>query len=63
MVKSAADKRILQALGIGVMLIIWLMIGTKGFSDIADLVHKEPDDFWRALVKYFLSNLAGGEGE
>ena len=39
------------------------MIVTKGFNDISLLVQSEPDDFWRALAKYFLGNLAGGDGE
>lgn len=62
MVKVTKGGRIQQALAILVMLVIWLMIVTKGFSDISVLVQNEPDDLWRALAKYFLNNLAGGAG-
>jgi hypothetical protein len=61
--KVSKGRRIQQALAILVMLVIWLMIVTKGFSDIAVLLQSEPDDFWRALAKYFFRNLAGGAGE
>jgi hypothetical protein len=34
----------------------------KGFTDILVLIQENPDDFWRALFKYFMANFAGGEG-
>jgi hypothetical protein len=34
----------------------------KGFTDIIVVIQENPDDFWRALFKYFMDNLAGGEG-
>jgi hypothetical protein len=52
--------RLQQVLAIAVMLVIWSVIVSKGYTDISLLLVEEPDDFWRALVKYFLSNMAGG---
>lgn len=63
MAKITKAGRLLQILAILAMLVIWLMIVSKGFSDISSLMQNEPDDFWRALAKYLLKNLAGGEGE
>jgi hypothetical protein len=61
--RAFKSGRIQQALAIVVMITIWLMITTKGFSDISILLQNEPDDFWRALAKYLLKNLAGGADE
>jgi len=35
---------------------------SEGFIDILILIQENPDDFWRALFRYFMDNLAGGEG-
>ena len=63
MVKSTKGGRLQQVIGIAVMLVISLMIVDKGYNDISILLEYERDDFWRALIKYFLSNMAGGAGE
>ncbi len=63
MSNAARGKRTLQALGILAMLVIVLVIGSKGFNDISALLDNQAHDFWRALAKYFLSNMAGGGGE
>lgn len=63
MIKAFKGRRIQQILGVFVMLVIVLVIAAKGFNEISALLENEPHDFWRALAKYFLSNLAGGGGE
>ena len=63
MVKVSKGGRVQQVLAIAVMLVIWMMIVTKGYTDISLLLVHESDDFWRALIRYFLSNLAGGAGD
>ena len=60
MVKATKGGRLQQVVGIAVMLVIWSMIVSKGYTDISLLLVYESDDFWRALARYFLSNLAGG---
>lgn len=56
------SKRIQQAVGIAVMLVIVILIASKGFCDVSMLLEEEPNDFWRALARYLLDNLAGGGG-
>lgn len=63
MIKLTTGGRFQQVLAIAVMLVIWLTIVTKGYGDITLLLQNEPDDFSRALVKYFLGNMAGGADE
>jgi hypothetical protein len=64
MVKVSKGRRLQQVLGIAVMIAIWIMIVTKGYTDISWLWVTEADDFWRALAKYFLNNMVPpGAGE
>lgn len=63
MPRARMGVTIRQVLGILVMLVIVVVIATKGFGDIRVIAREEPDDFWLALVRYFLDNLAGGGGE
>ena len=60
MAHATRGVMIRQVLGILVMLVIVIVIATKGFSDIRVIAREEPDDFWLSLTRYFLSNLAGG---
>jgi len=55
-------KRILQIFAILCICLILLTIYLKGFTDIFDLIQENPDDFLRVLLRYFMDNLAGGEG-
>lgn len=59
-VNSTRRVRILQVLGILVMVVIVVVIASKGISDIGALARDAPDDFWRALARYLLDNLAAG---
>jgi hypothetical protein len=56
------DKRILQILAILCICLILFIIYHKGFTDILVLIRENPDDFLRALLRYFIDNLAGGVG-
>ena len=56
-------KRILQALAIICICLMLFIIYHKGFADISVVIQENPDDFWRALFRYFMDNLAGGGGE
>ena len=60
-ITTTNGKRILQVLAI-LFCIILFIIYYKGFTDILVLIQENPDDFLRALFRYFLDNLAGGEG-
>lgn len=55
------SRRILQAAAILFMCFIALVIIDKGITDISVFMHNNPDDFWRALAKYLIGNLAGGD--
>jgi hypothetical protein len=55
-------KRILQILAILCICLILLAIYLKGCTDIFVLIQENPDDFLRVLLRYFMDNLAGGEG-
>jgi hypothetical protein len=55
-------KRILQILAILCICLILVIIYHKGLTDILVLIQENPDDFLRALLRYFMDNLAGGEG-
>ena len=61
-ITTTDGKRILQVLAIVCLCIILLIINYKEFTDILVLIQENPDDFWRALFKYFMDNLVGGEG-
>jgi hypothetical protein len=60
--RSSVTKRILQIVGILCICLMFSVIIHKGFNDISALIQKNTGDFWRALVRYFISNLAGGKG-
>jgi hypothetical protein len=45
------------------MCVISAVIVHKAFHDVSALLQQYPDDFWRALAKYALNNLAGGGGD
>ena len=60
MIKATKGGRLQQVVAIAVMLVIWAVIVSKGYTDISLLLLHESDDFWRALARYFLGNLAGG---
>lgn len=58
---SNAFKTLLQYLAVLCMAVIVAMLLHKGFTDISALAQKHSGaEFWLALGKYFLSNLAGG---
>lgn len=63
MVRTKNGGRVQQVLGILVMLVIVLVIAMKGFTDVSLIARESPDDFWRSLARYFLSNMAGGDGD
>jgi hypothetical protein len=58
--KSAATNWI-QAVGIVGLIVMALTIFHKGFALIAALARDYPGaEFWPALARYLISNLAGG---
>jgi len=59
---TTIGERILQILAILCLGIMLFIICYKGFTDILVLIKENPDDFWCALFRYFMGNLAGGEG-
>jgi len=61
-ITTTDGKRILQVLAILCLCIILFIINYKGFTEIIVVIQENPDDFWRALFRYFMDNLAGGEG-
>ena len=61
-ITTTDGKRIMQVLAILCLCIILFIMYYKGFTDILVLIQENPDDFWRALFKDFMDNLAGGEG-
>ena len=63
MIRATKGAKVQQALGILVMAVIVAVIATKGFTDISLIAHEAGGDFWRSLVRYFLSNMAGGGGD
>jgi hypothetical protein len=63
MARATRSVKIRQVLGILVMLVIVIVIATKGFNDIRVIAREDPDDFWRALGQYLLNNLAAGGGD
>ena len=63
MARATGGVKIRQVLGILVMLVIVVVIATKGFGDISVIAREDPEDFWLSLTRYFLSNLAGGGGD
>jgi hypothetical protein len=56
---QADGKRILQFFAIACLCFIMSVIAHKGFNDISLLAREHPDDFWIALGRYFLDNMAG----
>ena len=63
MIRATKGAKIQQVLGILVMVVMVVVIATKGFTDISLIARDAGDDFWRSLVRYFLSNMAGGGGD
>jgi hypothetical protein len=61
-ISTPNPKRILQVLAILCLCMMLFIIYHKGFTDILVLIQENPDEFWRALFRYFMSNLAGGNG-
>ena len=58
---SNAFKTLLQLLAVLCMAVIVSMVLHKGLTDISALAQKHSgEEFWPALGKYFLTNLAGG---
>jgi hypothetical protein len=56
-----AFNRMPLLLAIAFFVLLWSMILHKASGDIARLAQKHSGgDFWLAMAKYFLSNLAGG---
>jgi hypothetical protein len=54
----------LQVLAIALGLLIYSMIVHKSYTDISALAQKHSGgEFRRALLKYFIGNLAGGGGK
>lgn len=50
--------KVLAAAG---LILIQSMILHKGYTDVSALAEKHSGgDFWRALAKYFISNMGGG---
>ena len=52
----------MQLLGALGLCLIFSVLIHKGYSDISSLLAKHPDDFWRALGRYFIHNLVGDWG-
>jgi len=52
----------LQMLAIAVLVLICSTVLHKGYVDISALAHKHSgQQFWEALARYFIGNLAGGK--
>jgi len=58
---AGAAKTALQVLGIAAGVLIYSMIIHKGYTDVSALAQKHSGaEFRRALLRYFIGNLAGG---
>jgi len=58
--RGVSVQNIVQVLAILGLLLMLSVIFHKGFADIAALAQKHSGgEFWQALVRYFLANLAG----
>ncbi len=58
---SNMDKTLLRILGILCMILIFSVILHKGSVDISALAKEySGQEFWRALGRYLIGNLAGG---
>ena len=54
-------KRMLQVIAVGLGAVILGMIIHKGYNDISLLADQHSGwEFWEALARYFIGNLAGG---
>jgi len=53
-------ERIQQVSGILFLSLMYFVIIERGFNDISALIQNNPEDFWRALGKYIIGNLARG---
>ena len=58
---SNAMQRWLQILAVFCAIVIWAMILHKGSADISALAQKHSGvEFWLALARHLMANLAGG---
>jgi len=58
---TGAAKTALQVLAIAAGVLIYSMIIHKGYTDVSALAQKHSGaEFRRALLRYFIGNLAGG---
>ena len=56
-----AAGAVMQVVAIAVIALILSIIAHKAYVDISALVHKHSgQEFWVALARYFIGNLAGG---
>ena len=53
-------KTVLQVFAILGLAAIMLVLLHKGYSDVNELARTHGQDFWQALARYALRNLAGG---
>ena len=53
-------SRILQILAFFIFCGFWLMIIHKGNADFSVIYQENPDDFWKAVGRYLITNLARG---
>ena len=54
-------RTLLQVLAVATLVLIYSMILHKGYTDVSALARKHSGgEFWTALAKYFIGNLAGG---
>jgi hypothetical protein len=57
--KATKAQKILQLLGALGLCLIYSVLIHKGYKDISTLLENHPDDFLRALGRYFIHNLVG----
>ncbi|MBF0277546.1 MAG: hypothetical protein HQM13_07145 [SAR324 cluster bacterium] len=48
----------IQVLAVLIALGFWAILFHKGNADIATIYRDHPDDFWKALGQYLITNLA-----
>ena len=59
--RTATGGALLQKAAIAVLVVICSIILHKGYVDISALARKHSgEEFWVALTRYFIGNLAGG---
>jgi len=62
MLSDTASKALLQKLAIVAMVLLFAMILHKGITDVSIIARKHSgQQFWVAMAKYFIGNLAGGK--